>query len=117
MKKGKKYHTVRTVRKTNRKIAKTEEESTSLDDTYIYKDRSLSCLGTCTSIKIGVLGANPSFLSEMRCVFNANIHIYNNWMNSVVVKTTLSPNLKLYHTMFNLQTNQGHISSNESRWH
>jgi hypothetical protein len=61
-----------------------------------------------------------SFLSEMRLphvCFNANIHIYNNWMNRVVVKTTLSPNLKLYHTIFNLQTNQGHINSKESRWH
>jgi len=62
--KKQKYHTVRTVPKSNRKIV----ESGKIDTPNIH-DRSLSWLGTCTSIKSGgiklVSWGQTSPLSEM----------------------------------------------------
>ena len=62
----KKYYTVETVAKSNRKII--ERGEIDISNTQIY-DRSLSCLGTGTSIKSGwfklVLLTQTSPLSEM----------------------------------------------------
>jgi len=110
----KKYHTVRTIPKSNIKIV--ERSKLDTPNTQIH-DHSLSWLGTGTSIKRGrvklVLCAQTFPLSEMMRSCKCFSHVSKiptlayNWANTVIIKNAII--LIPIHNIFNLCDTEGVI--------